>query len=171
MPTTPIALAALSLALAATPAFAADTAAPQPTAKPVELSSKNTSQIAHSALLTVDGTTTADAVQISIHRVSDQSLINSDDVTIAVDGKNQVVTHAKNGSYEVPINDLRGDDTRDVDVTVGHDGIREILSGKVTVAEDTSAGNLFQNNKQIAWWILNIVIVLVAVMAFSRKKR
>jgi hypothetical protein len=102
--------------------------------------------------------------------VSDKSLVNSDDVTVAVDGKNQSVTHEKGGVYELPVNDLRGEAARDVDVTVAHDGIREIVSGKVSVAEASSASSLLRDHKQVAWWILNIVIVLVAAMAFSRRK-
>jgi hypothetical protein len=102
--------------------------------------------------------------------VSDKSLISGDDVTVAVDGRNQSVTHEKGGAYELPINDLRGDGARDVDVTVAHDGIREIVSGKVSLAEAGSAGSLLRDHKQVAWWILNIVIVLVAAMAFSRRK-
>lgn len=126
--------------------------------------------IAHSALLTVEGTVTADALQLRIRRASDKSLVGGDDVTVAIDGRNQSVTHEKGSVYEVPINDMRGDGARDVDVTVAHDGIREIVSGKVSMAEASSAGSLLRDHKQVAWWILNIVIVLVAAMAFSRRK-
>jgi hypothetical protein len=170
-------------ATAATGATAATQAPPQPTpvqaaatppvtvpSKPVQLAPNATAEIARSALLTVQGTATADALQISIWRVSDKSLISSDDVTVAVDGKNQSVTHEKGGAYELPINDLRGDGARDVDVTVAHDGIREIVSGKVSVAEASSAQSLLRDHKQVAWWILNIVIVLIAATAVSRRK-
>jgi hypothetical protein len=138
--------------------------------KPVQLLPNATARIAHSALLSVEGTATGDTLRIRIRRASDQSLISSDDVTVAVDGKTQSVTHDTSGAYELPINDLRGDGARDVDVTVGHDGIREIVSGKVSVAEATSVSSLWGDHKQIAWWILNIVIVLIAATAFSRRK-
>ena len=137
--------------------------------QPVQLVPDVAAPIAHSALLTVEATETADALQLSIRRASDKSLINSDDVTVAVDGRNQSVTHEK-GVYELPINDLRGDGARDVDITVAHDGIREIVSGKVSMTEASSASSLFRDHKQVAWWILNIVIVLVAAIAFSRRK-
>jgi hypothetical protein len=142
---------------------------PTQSPQPVQLAPNVAAPIAHSALLNVEGTATADALQLSIRRVSDKSLVSSDDVTVAVDGKNQSVTHEK-GAYELPINDLRGDGARDVDVTVAHDGIREIVSGKVSVTEASSAGSLLRDHKQVAWWILNIAIVLVAAMAFSRRK-
>ena len=166
------ALAGLALfagvALLAGPVRAADPAAPPP--QPVQLAPDVAAPIAHSALLTVEATVTADALQLSIRRVSDKSLVNSDDITVAVDGRNQSVTHEKGSVYEVPINDLRGDGARDVDVTVAHDGIREIVSGKVSMTEASSASSLLRDHKQVAWWILNIVIVLVAAMAFSRRK-
>jgi hypothetical protein len=138
--------------------------------QPVQLAPNVAAPIAHSALLSIEGTATADALRLSIRRVSDKSLLSGDDVTVAVDGRNQSVTHEKGGAYELPINDLRGDGARDVDVTVAHDGIREIVSGKVSLAEAGSAGSLLRDHKQVAWWILNIVIVLVAAMAFSRRK-
>ena len=53
---------------------------------------------------------------------------------------------------------------------MGHDGIREIVAGKVAVAEGVSADGLLRDHKQVAWWILNIVIVLVAAIALSRRK-
>jgi hypothetical protein len=151
-----------------TPTQAAATsaaAAPQP----VQLAPNVAALIARSALLTIEGTATADALQLSIRRVSDKSLISSDDVTVSVDGKNQSVTHDKGGFYELPINDLRGDSARDVDITVAHDGIREIVSGKVSVAEASST-SLWRDHKQVAWWILNIVIILIAATAVSRRK-
>jgi hypothetical protein len=152
---------------AAAPPAAATSAAAAP--QPVQLAPNVAALIARSALLTVEGTATADALQLSIRRVSDKSLISSDDVTVSIDGKNQSVTHDKGGFYELPINDLRGDSARDVDVTVAHDGIREIVSGKVSVAEASST-SLWRDHKQVAWWILNIVIILIAATAVSRRK-
>ena len=152
---------------AAPPAAATSAAAAAP--QPVQLAPNVAGLIARSALLTVEGTATTDALQLSIRRVSDKSLISSDDVTVSVDGKNQSVTHEKGGFYELPVNDLRGDSARDVDITVAHDGIREIVSGKVSVAEASST-SLWRDHKQVAWWILNIVIILIAATAVSRRK-
>jgi hypothetical protein len=102
--------------------------------------------------------------------VSDKSPVSSGEVTVTVDGKNEPVTRANDGGYELPVNDLRGAGARDVELTVAHDGIREILAGKVSLAEAGSADGLLRDHKQIAWWILNIVIVLVAAIAISRRK-
>jgi hypothetical protein len=137
--------------------------------KPVELAANVPAVIAHSALLDVEATAKGDVLQISIRRVGDKTLVNTDDLTIAIDGKNEPFTHDKGTVYELTANDLRGEGVKDVDVTVAHDGIREILSGKVSLAEAPTE-SFFRNNKQAAWWVLNIVIILIAALAFSRKK-
>jgi hypothetical protein len=139
-------------------------------AQPIRLAPNASTQIARSALLSIEATATADALRLNIRRVSDKSLINSDDVTVTVDGKNESVTRENGGGYEVAINDLRGDPARDIEIIVAHDGIREILASKVALAEGASADSLLRDHKQVAWWILNIVIVLVAAIALSRRK-
>ncbi len=144
-------------------------AAADPPNNPISLAVNVPAVIAHSALLDVEATVKADVLQISIRRVADKSLVNSGDVTIAIDGKNEPVIHERGAIYEVAVNDLRDEGVKDVDVTVAHDGIREILSGKVSLAE-APAGSLLGDHKQVAWWVLNIVIVVIAVSIFSRKK-
>jgi hypothetical protein len=139
-------------------------------AKPVQAAPTPGMSVAHSALLTIDATPTDDSLALHIRRVSDQSLVASDDVTVTVDGKNETVMRQSDGSYLLPANDLRGGDARAVDVIVGHDGIREVLSGKVTLAQSSSTGGLLREHKQIAWWLLNITIVLIAAIALSRRK-
>ena len=108
------------------------------------------------------------AVAFHVQRVSDHTAVISDDVKVAVDGKNETVTRESDGTYQVDDKDLL-DGPHDVDVTVGHDGIHEVLSGKVTLPERASSG-LLGEHKQIAWWILNIAVVLVAAIALSRRK-
>jgi len=160
---------------AASTAAAPTTAAPvaqAPTAAPtVQLAPDVAAQLAHSALLTVEGTATANALQLRIRRASDQSVVSSDDVTVTVDGKNEPVTREDGGIYSLAVEELRGDVGKDVEIIVGHDGIREILTAKVSAAQQaTSAEGLLRDHKQVAWWILNIVIVLIAAIAISRRK-
>jgi hypothetical protein len=63
-----------------------------------------------------------------------------------------------------------------IEVTVGHDGIHEVLSGRLasaTGAPDSAtpgaASAPSASHKQMVWWILNIAIVLIAVIAISRR--
>src|SRR6185312_5717466 len=95
--------------------------APQP-ALPVKLAPNAPAQLARSALLSVEATAAADSLRLSIRRMGDKSLVSSDDVTVTVDGRNESVTRESGGVYEVPINDLRGDGVRDVEMIVAHDG-------------------------------------------------
>jgi hypothetical protein len=126
--------------------------------------------LAHSALLTIDATSTDDSLNLVIRRVRDRSPVNSDAVTVTVDGKSTSFTRGSDGTYQLPISDLRGDGTREIDVIVAHDGIREVLSGKLSLPDEVTAGSVFRDHKQVAWWILNIVIVLIAAIAISRRK-
>lgn len=56
-------------------------------------------------------------------------------------------------------------------MVLAHDGIREVLSGPLPAALGAPAApaGLFGNHKQMVWWVLNIAIVLIAVMALSRR--
>ncbi|MDB6045412.1 MAG: hypothetical protein JWM63_3963 [Gammaproteobacteria bacterium] len=126
--------------------------------------------IAHSALLTVDATETEDSLALRIRHVANQTPIESKDVTVSVDGKSETVTAQADGTLLLPIKDLRGDGERQFDIVVAHDGIREILTGKLALPKVSSTtADLWRDHKQIAWWILNIAIVLIAAIMFSRR--
>jgi hypothetical protein len=172
----PVAFAAaapVAFAAAAPVALAADPAGPASrgaqAAQPVRLAPNTSAQIAHSALLSIEGTAGTDTLQLQIRRVSDRTPVSSDDVEVSIDGRNEPVTHRNGGSYELAINKFRGDGARDVEITVGHDGIREILAGRVEVAEAGTGDSLLHDHRQVAWWILNIVIVLIAAIVLSRR--
>jgi len=125
--------------------------------------------IAHSALLAVDGSSDDGKLNLHIRRVKDQSLVSGDDVTVTVDGKSEPITRAGE-AYQIAAASVQGGSAHDIEILVGHDGIREVLSGKVSLPETSSAGSLLRDHKQVAWWILNIVIVLIAAIAISRRK-
>jgi hypothetical protein len=149
-------------ALAATaglPALAADPTPPAPVIP-----------VAHSALLTIDATTTDDGLALHVKHAGNQIPIDGRDVTVSVDGKSHPVTAAPEGTFLLATKDLAGDGERQLDIVVAHDGIREILTGKVTLPKVGSTLDLWRDHKQMAWWILNIAIVLIAVMAFSRRQ-
>jgi hypothetical protein len=126
--------------------------------------------VAHSALLTIDATHTDDGLALHIKHAGNQIPIDGRDVTVSVDGKSQPVTPAPEGTFLLSTKDLAGDGERQFDIVVAHDGIREILTGKVTLPKVSATLDLWRDHKQMAWWILNIAIVLIAVMAFSRRQ-
>ena len=141
-------------------ALAADPTPPAPPAIPV----------AHSALLTIDATHTDDGLALHIKHAGNQIPIDGRDVTVSVDGKTQPVTPAPEGTFLLSTKGLAGDGERQFDIVVAHDGIREILTGKVTLPKAGATLDLWRDHKQMAWWVLNIAIVLIAVMAFSRRQ-
>jgi hypothetical protein len=141
------------------PACAADTA-PAPAA-PIP--------VAHSALLTINATPTQDGLALHILHAGNQIPIDGRDVTVTVDGKDQPVTAEPEGTFLLSTKDFGDGGERQIDITVAHDGIREILTGKITVPKTSSASDLWRDHKQMAWWVLNIAVVLVAVLAFSRR--
>lgn len=152
-------LAFLAAGTVVSAACAADSAPPPPAAIPV----------AHSALLTINATPTPDGLALHVLHAANQIPIDGRDVTVLVDGKNQPLTVAPEGTFLLSTKDLGDDGVRQLDITVAHDGIREILSGKITLPKTSSAADLWRDHKQMAWWILNVGIVLVVVLAFSRK--
>jgi len=153
--TTAIALTATVLGR---PARAAETAPPPPVIP-----------IAHSALLTIDATITDDTLALHVKHAGNQIPIDGRDVTVSVDGKDQPVTPQPGGTFLLATKDLRGDGKQQLNIVVAHDGIREILTGEVTLPK-ASATDLWSNHKQMGWWILNIAIVLIAAFAFSHRK-
>src|ERR1700753_2316392 len=83
--------------------------APAEPPKPIALAVNVPAVIAHSALVDVEATAKADVLQISVRRVADKSLINTDDITVTIDGKNEPVSHDRGTVYELAVNDLRGE--------------------------------------------------------------
>jgi hypothetical protein len=151
----------LALAAGGTVALAVDSTPTPPSAPTIP--------IAHSALLTIYGVPTEDGLALHVQHAGNQIPIDGRDVTVSVDGKNQPVTAQPEGTFVLPTKNLAGDGERELDIVVAHDGIREILSGKVTLPKVGSTLDLWRDHKMTAWWVLNVGIVLVAVLAFSRR--
>ena len=156
-----IATAATVAAMAGVPAeSAADT--PPAAAPPTP--------VAHSALLNINASVVPDGLMLHIVHASNQVPIDGRDVTVTIDGKNQPLTvEPEVGNFLLPTKDL-GEGERQLDITVAHDGIREILTGKVALPKAGSfTGSWDSSRKQMAWWVLNIAVVLIAVLAFSKR--
>jgi hypothetical protein len=131
--------------------------------------------VAHSALVTLEAGPAAAGLVLRLRHTADQTPLSVTDLTVSVDGRSQLAMRREDGSWFVPLSEAIPDDQ--LEVVVAHDGIREILSGRVTVpgAGTGSARNaggaasVLRDHKQMAWWILNITIVLIAAIAISRR--
>jgi hypothetical protein len=128
----------------------------------------NPPPLAQSALLTVRASVTNDWLTLHIEHSDNQSPVVSKDVTVSVAGHAAPVMAGGNGTYTIPVRQLGSSTQPVLDIIVGHDGIREILSGKLALpaAPAPSEGS----HKQMLWWVLNIAIVFAAAMFLSRKK-
>ncbi len=155
-----IAAATAAVAIALTGGTrAADAPAPAPTIP-----------VAKSADLIINASPTSDGLELHILHAANQIPIDGRDVTATVDGKSQPLTVGKEvGTFLVPAKDL-GEGERQLEITVAHDGIREILSGKVEIPKSSTGGAPWDSTrKQMLWWVLNIAVVLIAVLAFSKR--
>ncbi len=150
----------LPCVLASSAALGASAAAPPATV-----------EIAHSSLLTLTGSAGPAGLQLWVRRSAEQAPLVVTEFATVVDGKAAPATRSPDGGWSVPLGGLAGGEHH-LSVTVGHDGIRELLEGKFTPAAAAPAGGiagLGGNHKQLLWWALNIGIVLVAALAISRR--
>jgi hypothetical protein len=132
--------------------------------------------IAHSAFLTVDGTVAADTLVLRVRRAADQQTLGGAQLQVAIDGRSLPAAPRPEGTWGVPLGDLPARSPGKLEIVVAHDGVREVLDGQLPSgrAGAPSAGGPggIANalvHKQMAWWILNVVIVLIGVIAISRR--
>ena len=166
-----IASAALFAALAAS---ALGGAAAQPTAPPLL-------PLAHSTLIAVDAAPAAGGLVLRVRRPTNQTQLVVSDLAVMIDGRSEPATARPDGSWFVPRPAGMQDAGKALEVTVGHDGIHEVLSGRLAPAAGASSAAssnaapsgaarfISSSHKQLFWWILNIAIVLIAAIAISRR--
>jgi len=131
--------------------------------------------IAHSALVSIDGRVAGDTLVLRVRRTADQQPLTGAELGVTADGRSVPVTARPQGTWEVPFRDLAAKPPRELSIVVAHDGVHEVLDGRLPGAAPAApaggsgsvAGTLV--HKQMAWWILNIVIVLIGVIAISRR--
>lgn len=131
--------------------------------------------LAHSALVTVDAVVAADTLVLRVRRTADQQPLTGAELSVSVDGRGIPVTARPEGTWGVPLRDLPRPPGR-LAVTVAHDGVREVLDGQLpgggaSAPPASQSGGIASTliHKQMAWWILNIAIVLIGVIAVSRR--
>ena len=132
--------------------------------------------LAHSALIAVDAAPAAGGLTLRVRRATGETPPQVSDLAVTVDGRSEPATLRGDGTWFVPRPAGAQDTGKTLEVTIGHDGIHEILSGRLAVAAGApgsttsgAASALSSSHKQLAWWILNIVIVLIAAIAISRR--
>jgi hypothetical protein len=130
--------------------------------------------LARSTLLSVDAARlTPDTLTLRLRHTDGQAVAAPVELGVTAQGRNLPVTANTDGTWNVALKDSGGKPAGKLDLVIGHDGIRELLSGTVAAPAagpaTTTAPGLLGNHKQLAWWILNIAIVLIAAIAISRR--
>ena len=131
--------------------------------------------VAQSAQVTVEGVMAADALVLRVLRTGDRHPLTGAELSVSVDGRSVPVTARPEGTWGVPLRDLTTKPPAKLSIVVSHDGVREVLDGRLPGAAPaappaqpgSAASSLI--HKQAAWWILNVLIVLIGVIAVSRR--
>jgi hypothetical protein len=131
--------------------------------------------IARSSLVAVEGVMAGDTLVLRLKRAADQQPLTGAELAVTLDGRSLPVTARPEGTWGVPLKDPGGKSAGRLAIVVAHDGVREVLDGQLpgdapaVPAAGTGSFASALIHKQMAWWILNIVIVLIGVIAVSRR--
>jgi hypothetical protein len=129
-----------------------------------------TTILASSALLTLTVTPVDHALALRVARTSDHRLIaGPGNVKATLDGHSVPLTAQPDGAYLLSTAGESGG-AHALGVVVSHDGIRELLTGTVSLPQQRSLLESLQGHGMSAWWVLNIVVVLIAVVIISRRR-
>jgi len=169
--------------------------------------------VAQSALVTLEAARTPLDLRLRVRPEHSEAPLAVTELTVSVGARKTAATLQADGTWSVPWSAVGGNADSDLEVVIAHDGIREVLGGKIPppitgaarsgnapgvgnapgmgnasgvgnapgVGNASGAGNapgagsapgsggLLRGHKQMAWWILNIGIVLIAAIAISRR--
>lgn len=132
--------------------------------------------LAHSALLTLEGASTAAGLTLRVRPKDAAAPLAISEFSVLLDGTSVPAALRTDGTWFVSRPAGAVAPAR-LDVTVAHDGIRELLTASLPAAKTGAAAAAAPAagtgasgvHKQIVWWILNVVIVLVAAIAIARR--
>jgi len=129
-----------------------------------------TQLLAQSAQLIVLAHVDSDWLTLRIQSASSQTPLVPKEVAVSVAGHAIPVKARADGTYVLPVKQLGTTYTPTLDIVVGHDGIREILSGKLTLPQSApvTAG---RGHNQYYWYIVNIALVFGVAMYFMNRKK
>ncbi len=133
--------------------------------------------LAHSALLAVDAAAGAGGVTLRVRRASGEAPLVVSDLAVTIDDRSEPAAARPDGSWFLPRPSGAQDAGKTIAVTVGHDGIHEVLTGRLLPASAGGSGAggagagavMSSSRKQLFWWILTIAIVAIAAIAISRR--
>jgi len=139
--------------------------------------------VAHSALLSVDGAVAAQTLWLRVHRAQDRQPVKGAELAVTLDGQSVPGTVRPDGTWTAALPELPAASPGKIEIVVAHDGVREVLEGQIprtgtppAAAADSAAARgggaglvATLMHKQASWWILNVLIVVIGVIAVSRR--
>jgi hypothetical protein len=126
--------------------------------------------LVQSAQVLIEAARTPQGLTLRFERTTGGTALPVSELSATLDGKPLAVTRSGDGTWQLPLPAAAA--AGKLEFAVGHDGIRELLSGAPPAAAPTASAPpeaASASHKQIWWWVLNIGIVLVAVIAVSRR--
>jgi|HubBroStandDraft_1064217.scaffolds.fasta_scaffold04686_3 hypothetical protein len=129
--------------------------------------------LAQSAQVLIESAHGAQGLTLRLTRTTGGTALPVSELSATLDGKSLAVSRHADGTWQLQLPQGAAAAPGNLQLLVGHDGIRELLSaspapGAAPAAAVTEAAPAAQH-KQLWWWVLNIGIVLVAVLAISRR--
>jgi hypothetical protein len=130
--------------------------------------------LAHSANLSIDGTVASGILSLRVQPAANHEPLHVTDLAVRVDGRPLPVMARADGSWAAPLKDVPEHSPGKLEIIVAHDGALEALDGQLpasAAAAPAAGGGTLGSliHKQMSWWILNVVIVLIGVVAVSRR--
>lgn len=128
--------------------------------------------VASSAQVVLEAGRIAGGVTLHARRVNGSAPLGASGLALSIDGKGVPVIREGTDTWQMswPAGTPAGA-ARRFEAVLAHDGIRELLSGTLPAATAgvSARTGFFADHKQMAWWVLNILVVLIAVIVISRR--
>ena len=140
--------------------------------------------LAHSALVTVEAAPAARTLLLRVRRASDGQPLAGAELSETIDGASAGAALLPDGTWAVPLPQPPAKMPDKLEIVVAHDGLREMLDAQLPAAGAAASGAAAAPapapaapagwlstlaHKQMSWWLLNIAIVMVGVIAISRR--
>jgi hypothetical protein len=158
-------LARLALTLcAAASLVAARAAAPSAAGAP------GAGVVLRSALLSVTVSAARGTLALEITRnANHEPVTGRHALTATLGGRPAAVTARSDGTYLISTHGVAAG-AQPLTLIVRHDGIHELLSGTVTLPKSSIGLDSLEGHGMAAWWVLNVVVILIAVIAIARRR-
>ena len=128
-------------------------------------------QVARSTQLRLDAAIHGNRALLYVVRRADQAPIDgAGRITAEING-HALPLRPEGAGYAFSLAGLPAG-PQSLQVVVAHNGIRELLTGTITLPKRTGSGAfaLLERHGYGAWWILNIVVLLLAARLIMRRK-